>query len=147
MHGGGHQFRSFSRGIAKHDPLIARAFVFVITGIYPLGDVGRLRVKVAVNLKVGPVEALLLIANVLNALPGDILNPLDDSGGTAHLSADDHTVSGGEGFTRHAGIRVLSEEGIKNSVRDTVTYLVRVAFRYGFGSKQIVLAAHRALRR
>ena len=73
---GGHVVRGFQRGIAEHDALIARA-----VAVNALGDVGGLFVQVVVDLDLVPVEFLLFIADVADAIPDNAVNALHHRGG------------------------------------------------------------------
>ena len=63
---GGHQVRRLCRCIAKHDALVASAFILVATGVYALGNMCRLAVQVIFKTQGFPVEALLRIADFLD---------------------------------------------------------------------------------
>ena len=63
-----HQFGRFAAGVAEHDALIAGALVLVAGGVHALRDVGGLRMQQDLDLRVAPVEPLLLVADVLDRL-------------------------------------------------------------------------------
>ncbi len=65
-----HQLRRFPAGIAKHDALVARAFILAAGGVHALGNVGRLRVQQHIDLGLLPVETVLLVADRLDRLAG-----------------------------------------------------------------------------
>ena len=73
-----HQLRRLAAGIAEHDALVAGAFLRVrrLLGIDALGDVGRLPVQQHLDVRVGPVEAFLLVADVADRLARDVLDQL-----------------------------------------------------------------------
>ena len=71
-----HQLRRLAAGVAEHDALVARALVLVARGVDALGDVGGLRVQQDFDLGVPPVEAVLLIADVLDRLRATVLDGL-----------------------------------------------------------------------
>ena len=62
----GHQRQRFATGIAEHDSLVTSAFIIVARGIDALGDVGGLGVQQHFDLGVLPMEAVLLVADVLD---------------------------------------------------------------------------------
>ena len=61
-----HQLRRLAAGIAEHDALVAGALVLVAGRVDALRDVGRLRVQQHLDLGGLPVEAVLLVADVLD---------------------------------------------------------------------------------
>jgi hypothetical protein len=61
-----HQVRRLVAGIAEHDALVARAFVLVAGRVNALRDVGGLAVQQDFDVGVLPVEAVLLVADVLD---------------------------------------------------------------------------------
>ena len=64
---GGHQVFGFAAGVAKHNALVASAFFFVAAiGIDALRDMRRLAMHVNLNLRVLPMKAVLLIADVFD---------------------------------------------------------------------------------
>ncbi len=74
MNGCWHQFGRFSDRVAKHDPLIASAFVFVVGGIDTLGDINRLAMQIILDLQCLPMKTLLCVPDLAHAVPDD---PLD----------------------------------------------------------------------
>ena len=63
-----HELRRLVAGIAEHDALVAGTFILLLAGIDALRDVGRLRVQQDLDLRRFPVEAGLLVADVLDGL-------------------------------------------------------------------------------
>ena len=63
-----HQVGRLAAGIAEHDALVARALLALAVGgiVHTLADVGRLAVQQNVDLRLLPVEAVLLVADVAN---------------------------------------------------------------------------------
>ncbi len=59
-------------GVAEHDALVARALVLVAGGIDALRDVGGLGVQQDLDVGVLPVEAVLLVADVLDGRAGQV---------------------------------------------------------------------------
>ena len=145
-----HQVRGLVAGKAEHDALVAGAFVLVLAGIDALRDVGRLRVKVVGEVELVPVEAGLLIADLLH----DTANGRFDFLANARrpiavlvhdaLAADfagkDDAVGRGHGFAGDARLRVLRQEQVDDCVADLVGDLVGMAFGNGFGGEKEVLA-------
>ena len=64
--GSRHQLRRFPARVTEHDALVAGTLVLVVDGVDPDRDVGRLGVQQHFDLGGLPVEALLLIADVLD---------------------------------------------------------------------------------
>ena len=125
-----HQFVGLAAGVAEHDALVAGTFVLVAAGIHALGNVGGLRMQVNGDVAVLPMEAVLLVADVLDGHArkmGEIF--VGDGCRAAGFPGDHDTVGGGQGFTGHARFRHLAEIGIHDSIRNAVTNLVRVTLR------------------
>ena len=74
LNGGWHQLFGFIGGIAKHDPLIACAFVFVICGIHTLGDMRRLFVQQVCHLDGFVVKFVLFVSNIFDASARDLID-------------------------------------------------------------------------
>ena len=114
----------------------------------PCGDVGRLAVQQDDDLGRLPVEAGLLVADVLDGLAGrrvDLL--LGDGGGTAGLARDHHVIGGRQGFAGHAhrpGVEALLQrlavEQIDDLVGNPVAHLVRMTFRNRLAGEDEILA-------
>src|SRR5215813_8518693 len=106
------------------------------------------------NLDVGllPVEARLLVADVLDRQAGDVADPiLGDSVGPSRLTRNDHLVRGGHGFAGHtqlpgidARLGSLAKEQVDDLVRNTIADLVGMSFRDRLASEQVGLARHSA---
>jgi hypothetical protein len=75
---GRHQFGRLVAGVAEHDALVAGALVLVSGGVDADRDVGRLRMQVAVEHRVLPVEAVLLVADVSDRGADERLQVADD---------------------------------------------------------------------
>ena len=128
--------------IAEHDSLIARALVLVAAGINAHGDVGRLRMQVALHLHIRPVKSLLLVADVLHAFPRYLLDALKHRAGAADFAANHHPVGGGKRLAGHPAYGVLRQKGVKHSIRNPVAELVGMALRNRFGGEDVVFAGH-----
>ena len=142
-----HQLCRLGRGIAEHDPLIARTFVLAGAGVHALRDMRRLLVQQVGDLASGMVELVLLVADVLDAGARDILDLVHVVGqspliGQADLAADHDAVGGGECFAGDTGLGFLAQEGVKDGVRNPVADLVGVALGNGFRSEDVVLPCH-----
>ena len=74
LNGCWHQFFSFIGGIAKHDPLIACTFVFVICGIHTLGNMRRLFVQQICHLNGFVVKFILFVSNIFDAGTRDLID-------------------------------------------------------------------------
>ncbi len=132
-----HQLGRLVRRIAEHDALVARALVLVARGVHPHGDVGRLAVQVAGEVGVLPVEALLLVADVLHRRADLLLQALDHPGRAAHLAGDHDPVGGHQGLAGHPRIRVRRQERIHHHIRYPVRHLVRVTLRNALAREQV----------
>ena len=74
-----HQLRRFAAGVAEHDALVAGALFLVVAGLVgvdALGDVGGLRMQQHLDLGLVPVEAVLLVADVLDRHARDMGDPV-----------------------------------------------------------------------
>ncbi|MNI36165.1 hypothetical protein D3C73_902080 [compost metagenome] len=146
LQGGRHQLGRLVRGVAEHDALVARALVLVGAGVDALGDVGRLRVQVVLELERLPVEAVLLIADVLDHLADHGLDLVLDARGplalgvhdalAADLAGDHHQIGRRQGLARHARLGVLGQEQVDDGVRNLVGDLVGMAFRDALGGEE-----------
>jgi len=99
------------------------------------------------NLGVRPMEMLLLVTDILDAVAGNLLDPAQifiQPGFVrqTNLAADDNTVSGRKCFAGNAGFRFFGQKGIQHSVRNAVAQLVGVTFGNGFRGEGIVLTGH-----
>ena len=91
--------------------------------MFALRDVGRLGMQVAFHLHVGPVKALLLIADAADTIAGDFLDPADHLGRSANLAADDDPVGGRNGFATDASDRNGGNECTHQCVRALIADL------------------------
>ena len=71
---GGHQSLGFVGCITEHDPLVARTFVFVVGCIHALRDMCGLFVQKVRDLDGVPMEFVLLVTNVFDAVSGDLVD-------------------------------------------------------------------------
>ena len=134
--GQGHELLSLPAGIAEHHTLVAGAAVqlvghLALPGLQGLvhahGDVGGLLVDVEYHAAGVAVKAVLgpVIADVPDDLPGH-LGDVHIAGG-GDLTHDVHQTGGHGGLTGHTGHRVLSQNGVQNSVGNLVADLVGVS--------------------
>ena len=145
-----HQDRGFAAGIAEHDALVARAFILVAAGVDALGDVRRLGMQQDFDLRLLPVKAFLLVADILDrgARHGfDFLGA--DRFGAAGFARDDDAIGGGHGFAggadipgAHAFLGAFAEEQIHDFVGNAVADLVGMAFRNAFRGEEIIRPRH-----
>ncbi len=143
-----HQVRGFICGVAEHDALIARAFFLVgarLQRIDALRDVGGLRMQQDLDVAGLPVEAFLLVADVLDRLAHHAFDLfVGDRLGTAGLACDHHLVGGGKRFASRADgpgidtcLRALAEKQIDDLVGNPVADLVRMALGNRFTGEKI----------
>ena len=146
-----HEIGGLVAGEAEHDALVAGALVLVPGGVDALGDVRGLRMEVVGELKVLPMEAVLLIADALDDVADRLLDLFANAGRpiavlvhdsvAADFAGDDDAVGGGHRLAGDARLGVLGQEQVDDGVADLVRDLVGMAFGNGFGREQIG-AAH-----
>ncbi len=143
-----HQVRRLVAGIAEHDALVARALFLGharLQRVDALGDVGRLRMQEDLDIAGLPVEALLLVADVLDRAAHHALDLLVGDGlRPAGLTGDHHLVGGGERLACRADrpgidarLRALAIEQVDDLVGNPVADLVRVSLGHRFAGEQI----------
>jgi hypothetical protein len=71
-----HQRLGLGAGIAEHHALVAGPLVLARPRIDALGDVGRLRVDVNLDLSVLPMKAVLLVADTAHRVARDVFQSL-----------------------------------------------------------------------
>ena len=97
-----------------------------------------------------PVEAGLLVADVLHREAGDVGDIVaGDGGGSAGLARDHNAIGGGERFAGDADLARIPtllrrdrEEGIDDLIGDAVAHLVGMTFGNRFAGKKIARARH-----
>ena len=149
---GRHEFGRVGAGVSEHDALVARTLFLVrgLLGIDALSNVGRLRVQQHFNVRVGPVKAILLVADVFNGGAGQILDHLDgDAFGSARFASDDDAVgrchrlaSGADAPRIELLLGAFAVERIDDFVRDAVANLIGMPFGNRLAGKQKGLACH-----
>ena len=144
-----HQFRRFAAGVAEHDALVASPLVLVAGGVDALRDIGGLGVQQHFDLGVAPVEAVLLVADVLDRLAGGRARSVVGDLGPAHLAGDDHPVGRGERLAGDAnliGIEArlcaFAKEQIDDLIGNPVANLVGMPFGHGFTGELVILTSH-----
>ena len=148
----GHQRRRLIAGIAEHDALVAGALILVAAGIDTLRDMRRLRVEMVLEVQVLPVEAALLIADMLDRRAHRGLDFLERAGRPVacgidharapHLARQHDEVGGGQRLARDARFGVLGEEQIDDRVRNLVGDLIGMPLRDRFAGEQIRATRH-----
>ncbi len=145
-----HQVRGLVAGEAEHDALVARALVLVLAGIDALRDMRGLRMEMVGEVEAVPVEAVLLIADLLHDAADGRFDLLADArspiAGLIHdaLAADlagkDDAVGRRHRLASDARFRVLGQEQVDDGVADLVGNLVGMAFGNGFGREEVRVA-------
>ncbi len=98
------------------------------------------------DLRLAPVEALLLVADLLHRMTGNVFHPGECHRlRPPHLTGEDDKIGGAEGFNRDAGMRILGEEAVEDRIGDAVTDLVGMPLRHGLAREDIVVFPHRPL--
>ena len=146
---GRHQLRRFSAGVTEHDALIAGTLVLVVDGVDPDRDIGRLGVQQHLDFGGLPVEALLLIADVLDGGTRRLLDGRGFDSRSTNLPRDHHPIRRSEGLAGDpdlVGVEprlgTLSEEQVDDLIRDAITNLVGVTFGHGLAGEKKVGPDH-----
>ena len=79
------------------------------------------------HLHVGPVKAILFIADIAHAFARDILDTAQNRAGAPHFATNDDKIGGGKCFTPYPADRILGQKRIENGVRNPVANLIGVA--------------------
>ena len=144
-----HEFGRFPAGVAEHDALVACPLVLVAGGVDALRDVGGLGVQQHLDLRVAPVKAVLLVADVLDGVPDDVDDLLLGDVGSAGLARDDHAIGRRHRLAGRAdsiGVEArpgaLAEEEIDDLVRNPVAHLVGMPFRHRLTCELVILTSH-----
>jgi hypothetical protein len=141
-----HQLRRLGAGIAEHDALVAGALVLVAGGIDALRDIGRLLVNVAGDLRHVPVEAFLLVADILDRLARHLDQPVaTDIAGSAHLAGEDDAIRRRQGLDAAARLRIGGEKGVDYGIGNAVANLVRMPLAHGLAGKNIIALGHKSI--
>ena len=95
------------------------------------------------DLGVGPVEALLGIADILDRLARQLFDVgMGDAAAAAHFAGDHDAVGGAQRFGRDARARITCEICIDDRIGNAVANLVRMPFGDGFAGEQIIGIGH-----
>ena len=143
-----HQVRRFVGGVAEHDALVARALFLVGAGLQridALRDIGGLRMQQDFDVGLLPVEAFLLVTDVLDRSANDAFDlVVGDRFRTAGFTGDHHLVGGGERFAGRAdrpgvdaGLGAFTEKQIDDLVGNPVANLVRMTLGNRLAGEQI----------
>ena len=149
---GRHEFGRLAHRIAEHDALIARAFVLVASGVDALCDIDGLLMQQHFDVGGVPVEAVLLVTDVLDGVAGDLDDAVERNMRTTHFAGDDDAIGGAErlcGDTDRigidAGLGAFAEELIDDFIGDAVADLVRMSFGNGLTGEKIIFAGQSTL--
>ena len=129
---GGHQHVGLVAGIAEHQALVACALLLKAGAVDALVDLGRLLADDVDDRTGRPVKAHIrrVIADVGDHPAHDGFQIHPGTGGD--LSRDDGDAGLDHGLARHAGARVLGQDGVQDRVRNLVGDLVGMALGHGF---------------
>src|SRR5690606_24851120 len=106
----------------------------------------RLVVDQHLDLRALPVEIRLVVADLLHALPRDLLDPgMVDAVGPARFTGDDDLISGNERFDTAPGERVRREVGVDHRIRNPVADLVRMSLGHRLAREEIIALTHSSL--
>ncbi len=132
-----HQRVGLAAGVAEHHALVAGALILVAGGIHTLGDVGRLRVQVAGDVRLVPAETGLVVADVVDRHAGKVVQQVGgDRSRATGLAGEHHAVGGDQRLAGDARVGIGREVGIQHRVAEPVGDLVGMTFRDGFGGEQ-----------
>ena len=112
-------------------------------GIDARGDIGRLGVEQNLDLAVLPVEAVLLVADVVDGVAGQIASTRPSRLRPTHFAGDDDAIGRCQrlaGGTNAPGIETFLGafpiERVDDFVRDAIADLVRMTFGNGLAREQ-----------
>ena len=137
-------------GIAEHDALIAGTFILLLRPIDALRDIGRLSVQQDLDLGVLPVEAVLLVADILDRVARrGFDHVMGHADGAAIFPGNDrpvgraHRLAGDPDMRRvHALGDGFAIEQVDYLIGYAVAYLVRMSLGNRFAGEKIVLPRH-----
>ena len=105
--GRGHKSRRFAARIAKHNTLIARAFVLVARGIDADRDIDRLRVNIILYIRPLPMKPFLRIADFTNGVSRGFFHILGgDRRRSANFPGKNNAIGRRQRFHRNAAVRI-----------------------------------------
>ena len=121
VNGSRHQNIGLAAGVTEHDALVAGALILVAGGIDADGDIRRLSVNMVFEFQVLPVKTFLLVSDVADRRPGNVLDPLGGYRiGAAHFAGDDQKIGRAKGLNRHPGEGIGSKISIDDGIGNTV---------------------------
>ena len=132
--GHGHQLRGLIAGIAEHHALVTGTADLVVGAQC---DIGALAVDVGDNSAGVSIKAVLCtgITDVRDDLADDLLEIDIAAGGDLAHNVDQ--TGGSAGLAGHAGIGVVGQDLVQDSIGDLVADLVRMSLGDGLRSKQV----------
>jgi len=135
-----HQFRRVVARETKHQTLIARPLLrrFLPLGslrVHALGNIRRLARDDVLHEKAIGVENVVIvdIADLAHGIAHDL--DVIESRLRCDLTADDDDVAFGVSLAGHPALAVLPQASVEHSIGNGVANFIRMAFAYGFGSK------------
>ena len=145
----GHQLRRLTDGKPEHQALIAGSlfvgfFSLSSFGVDALGNIARLPAQglnndASVGLELG---LFVDVSNFANSRT-DLIKLIEECVG-GDFAGDDNQTPFGESFAGHPAMRVPSQTGIKDSIGNGITDLIRMTFGHGFRGKDV--ASHHSKR-
>ena len=145
-----HQLGGVLAGVAEHDALVARALILVAAAVDALRDVSRLGMQQHLDVALVPVEAILLVADVLDGEARDVSHPIPGNDvGAARLARDHDLVGRCQRLAGHAqlpgvhtGDGPLAKEQVDDLVGNAIADFVRVPLGNRLAREQKRLAQH-----
>jgi hypothetical protein len=98
-----------------------------------------------VNVDLGslPVEAVLLVADVLDGVAGELDHLVRGDGfGPAHLTGDDDPVGGGERLAGDPRLRLGRQVSVDHGIRYPIADLIRMSLRNRLTREKIARTPH-----
>jgi hypothetical protein len=133
----GHVLGGLVGSVTEHDTLVTGTVVLKVSVVETLSNVGRLLLNGNQDVAGLVVETLVRVV-VTNLLDSGADNVLVVDVGLGGDLTEDHDHTGlGSGLDSNLGVGVLSQAGVKDSIRDLVTDLVGVSLSDGFGLQNV----------
>src|SRR3989344_1864239 len=133
----GHEHVGLAGGIAEHQALVAGALLEIeaLALVHAGGDIGRLAADGGQHRAAVRAEAHLVgVTDVAHHVARHLVEIHVGLG--RDLAREHHQVVLDQRLARHARGLVLRQDGVQHGVRDLVTDLVRMTFRYRFRGKK-----------
>src|SRR3989344_3614552 len=133
----GHEHVGLAGGIAEHQALVAGALLEIeaLALVHAGGDIGRLAADGGQHRAAVRAEAHLVgVTDVAHHVARHLVEIHACLG--RDLAREHHQVVLDQRLARHARGLVLRQDGVQHGVRDLVTDLVRMTFRYRFRGKK-----------